>query len=213
MAQSNRIKDEGGPIREAGARPTRAWRTLPEPPIRTTRTRHSLNVIGIIVAVAAGISLIPATYRYQLSRIPPPNKREWRMYDLVAVTETKAIERFGKPAAQKEYQLTKGSVIGPLLGQKNYVPLDSPDYGKRLAAAKVAWLYPDYSAVRELTWKLTDSYLTIWFQEPRAEMTFTDDRADLALPATGPGEWVALDNYRLGFGLVGQPSSPAPTKN
>ncbi len=206
------MKDEERPIRDLPVS-RKAWRTLPEPPIRTTRTRHSLNVIGIIIAVAGGCMLIPATYRYQLSRIPPPNKREWRMYDLVGITETKAIARFGSPAAEKEYQLNKGSIVGPLLGQKRYYPLDSPDYARHLEEAKVAWTYPAYSAVRELTWKLTDSYLTIWFQEPRAEITFSDDNADLTLPATGPGEWVALDNYRLGFGLVGQPSSPTSAKD
>ncbi len=167
-----------------------------------SNARRGVNILGIILAVVAAVWIVPATFKYQLSRIPPPGKRAWRMYDLVGVTETKAIERFGKPAAMIEYQLNKGSVAGPLLGQKHYYPLDSPDYAARLAEAKVVWSYPEYSQVRELTWKLPDSYLTIWFHEPRAEVTFSDDNADLSLPKSGPGEWVALDNYRLGLDLA-----------
>ena len=180
----------------------RAWVTLPEPTTRATRTRRGINVLGVVIAVAAGIMLVPAIYRHQLERIPPARQRTSRMYDLVSITQGKAIERFGQPNAQKEYQLTRGSVLGPLLGQKNYVPLDSPDYAKRAAEAKVIWSYPEYSAVRELTWQLPDSYLTIWFQEPRGEISLSDDSATLALPTTGPGEWVALDNFRLGKDLV-----------
>lgn len=193
-------EDESGSKSKTTER-LRAWRPLPEPP-GMSRTRRGLNILGVVIAVAAAAMLVPATFRYQLSRIPPPGKREWRMYDLVAITETKAIERFGPPTAQVEYQLNKGSVAGPLLGQKHYYPLGSTDYEKHLQEAKVAWTYPAYSAVRELTWKLPDSYLTIWFQEPRAEINFSDGNADLALPATGPGEWVALDNYRVGLDLV-----------
>ena len=204
------MKDEGT-IRSKPEPRNKVWRPLPEPP-GMSRTRRSLNVLGIILAVVVGVMLIPATYHYQMSRIPPPNRRAWRMYDLVAVTESKAIERFGKPDAQVEYQLTKGSVAGPLLGQKNYYPLDSPDYDKHMAEAKVAWTYPAYSAVRELTWKLPDSYLTIWFQEPRAEMTFSDGNADLTLPNSSPGEWVALDNYRLGYGLVAPVAAPSVSR-
>lgn len=180
----------------------RAWATLPEPTARATRTRRSLNILGVIIAVAAAVMLVPAIYRHQLERIPPVRERTSRMYDLVGITQNKAIERFGQPNAQKEYQLIKGSVLGPLLGQKNYVPLDSPDYAKRAAGAKVLWSYPAYSAVRELTWQLPDSYLTIWFQEPRGEVSLGDDSATLTLPTTGPGEWVALDNFRLGKDLV-----------
>ena len=192
-----------------GAERRRAWVTLPEPTTRATRTRRGINILGVIIAVAAAVMLVPAIYRHQLERIPTVRERTSRMYDLVGITQNKAIERFGQPNAQKEYQLMKGSVMGPLLGQKNYVPLDSPEYAKRAADAKVIWSYPAYSAVRELTWQLPDSYLTVWFQEPRGEISLSEDSATLALPNSGPGEWVALDNFRLGKDLVAPSRSGA----
>ena len=68
------------------------------------------------------------------------------------------------------------------------------------------WRYPQYSTIRELIWKLPESFLTVWFHEPRAEVDLgkvgPDGQADIELPDTVAGDWVALDNYRLGNDLV-----------
>ena len=113
-----------------------------------------------------------------------------------------------------DFSLNDGSVLGPEIGQKKFVSPQAPDYAKRFEDAETVWRYPQYSAIREMIWKLPESYLTIWFHEPRAELDLgnvkPDGEVDIELPDTSKGDWAALDNYRLGNDLVRENKGPEP---
>lgn len=169
----------------------------PAPPRRAFKP---LVILAALVAVAA---LVPITFQYQNARIPPLRQRAWFMSELKNITEPEARQRFGKPAVAREIDLTKGSLIGPRVGLKRFVALDAPDYAEKLREpGTVSMQFPQFTTVRELIWKLPDSYLTLWLFLPRAEMDFQEGYADLRLPKSAPGVWVALDNYRVGLDLV-----------
>jgi hypothetical protein len=164
----------------------------------------SLPLVAAAVLVAVG--LLPWTFEHWSKRISPPEKRLWRMPDLHNITQTEAVRRFGKPLSARDFSLNDGSFIGPRYGLKRFYPLDAPDYAARMEAkGAVAWSFPRFSIVREIIWKLPDSYLTAWFHQPRAEIDFQGEQADLTLPPFAPGEWVALDHCRVGKDLVAKP--------
>jgi hypothetical protein len=165
--------------------------------------RRRFRWLGAALAAAIALAMLPITFRYQRERLPGPEKRAQRMSELLNITQAQAIERFGKPLSAKDFSLQDGSFVGPRLGLKHFVPLDTPDYARRFQEkGAVAWTFPQFSVVREIIWKLPDSYLTIWLHQPRAEIHFQDGAADLTLPPSAPGEWVALDNYRIGKDLA-----------
>lgn len=166
----------------------------------------------IVAALVVAAALVPITFRYQNAKIPPIRQRAWRMNDLQNITEPKALERFGKPIVARDFQMTEGSFIGPRIGLKHFVRVDAPDYEARLREpGTVSMQFPQFTTIRELVWKLPDSYLTLWLFQPRAEVDFRGDYADLRLPNSAPGVWAALDNYRVGLDLVKPPASARPT--
>lgn len=157
----------------------------------------------IIAAVVVVAALAPITFQYQNAKIPPIRQRAWRMNELQHITEPQALERFGQPVSARDFQMTDGSFIGPRIGQKRYIPLNAPDYNERLREpGTVSMQYPQFTVIRELIWKLPDSYLTLWLFQPRAEIDFAGDHADMRLPNSAPGVWAAVDNYRVGLDLV-----------
>ena len=106
-------------------------------------------------------------------------------------------------------------MAGPEVGQKKYWPLKSPDYAKHDGGRRRSlWRYPQYSTIREMIWKLPDSFLTIWFHEPRAEIDLSavgpDGQASITLPDTSHGDWESIDNFRLGNDLVREKKGPEP---
>lgn len=157
----------------------------------------------MVAALVVVTALVPITFRYQSAKIPPVRQRAWRMNDLQNITEPKALERFGKPIVARDFQLTEGSFIGPRIGLKHFIRADAPDYEARLREpGTVSMQFPQFTVIRELVWKLPDSYLTLWLFQPRAEVDFQGDYADLRLPNSAPGVWAAVDNYRVGLDLV-----------
>ncbi len=183
---------------------------MPPPPspasfryVPPTPPRRRFKPLVILAAVAVVAALVPITFKYQAAKIPPISQRAWRMNELQNYTEPQAIERFGKPIVRRDFQMTEGTFIGPRIGQKQFVPLDAPDYAARLKApGAVVMQFPQFTVIRELIWQLPDSYLTIWMFQPRAEIDFRGDYADMRLPKSAPGVWVAVDNYRVGLDLV-----------
>ena len=189
-----------GPVSEAASIAARA----PVPPPANPRSRF--NGPGILLAVIIAAVTLPFTYKFQSNRTGALTHKAWRMTGMDGITEKQAIARFGKPLVRHEFSLNAGSVMGPEIGQKKFVSLKAPDYEKQFDAADTVWRYPQYSTIRELIWKLPESYLTVWFHEPRAEVDLgkvgPDGQADIELPDAVAGDWVALDNYRLGNDLV-----------
>lgn len=165
--------------------------------------RRGFKPLVIVAAVIVVAALAPITFKYQNAKVPPIRQRAWRMNELQNITEPEARKRFGPPLVAKDYQLSEGSFIGPRIGPKRYVPLSAPDYERRLREpGTVSMQFPQFTVIRELIWKLPDSYLTLWLFQPRAEIDFQGDYADLRLPKSGPGVWAALDNYRVGLDLL-----------
>ena len=163
----------------------------------------------ILAAVIVVGALVPITFKYQSAKVPPVRARAWRMNDLQNITEPQALERFGNPIVNKDFQMTEGTFVGPRIGQKQFVRLDAPDYAARLKGpGAVVMQFPQFTVIREVVWKLPDSYLTIWMFQPRAEIDFQGDYADMRLPKSVPGVWVAVDNYRVGLDLA-RPASAA----
>ena len=173
--------------------------TVPPPPRR-------LNMaVVVLLVVATGFALAPMFRQHQTtpgSTEPPIEKRAWQMPDLIGKTQGDLLRRFGPPLSTKDYSLLEGSFAGPDIGLKHYYLLKDPSYAGRLQGATTRWTFPKYTTIRELIWKLPDSYLTVWLQEPQAEASFEGDNANLTLPSTAPGEWVALDDYRVGRDLL-----------
>lgn len=195
---------------QSGANPGgRPWPTpaaLPRDPVPPPPSRKRFNAIGIALAFVIAAVTLPYTMKFQRDRFGPITKKAYRMTGLDGITEMQAVSRFGAPLAKHDFSMTEGVVAGPEVGQKRYVALKAPDYAKQTGDAEVVWRYPQYSTIRELIWKLPDSFLTIWFHEPRAEIdlsaTGPDGAASIALPDTSHGDWEALDNFRLGNDLV-----------
>ncbi len=159
--------------------------------------------VVVALVVATGFALGPTFRQHQKqSTEPSVEKRAWQMPELIGKTQTELIGRFGPPLSTKDYSLQEGSFAGPDIGLKHYYLFKDPGSAARLKDATTSWTFPKYTAIRELIWKLPDSYLTVWLQEPRAEASFEGDNANLTLPATAPGKWVALDDYRVGKELL-----------
>lgn len=165
--------------------------------------RRAFKPLVIVAAVVVVAALVPITFQYQKARVPPARARAWFMTELRNTTEPEALKRFGQPVVARDFDLKGGSIIGPRVGPKRFVPLDAADYEQRLREpGTVSMQYPQFTTVRQLVWRLPDSFLTVWFFQPRAEMDFQGDYADLRLPKSAPGVWAALDNYRVGLDLV-----------
>ena len=184
----------------------------PAPPAPAPPKRF--NAIGIVLAFVIAAVLLPYTMRFQRDRFGPITKKAYRMTGLDGITEMQAVSRFGTPLVKHDFQMSEGVVAGPEVGQKRYYPLRSPDLAEHLKDAETVWKYPQYSTVREMIWKLPDSFLTIWFHEPRAEIdlgaTGPDGSASITLPDTSHGDWEAIDNFRLGNDLVREKKGPEP---
>jgi hypothetical protein len=175
--------------------------TAPPPP------RRFNPYVALLLGLATVIALVPSLLprREQARPAVPLEKRAWQMPELVGRTQSELIGRFGTPLSTKDYSLLEGSFAGPDIGLKHYYLLKNPGYAARLKDAPKAWTFPQYTTIRELIWKLPDSYLTVWLHEPRTEASLEKDTIDLTLPSTAPGEWVALDDYRIGQDLLAKP--------
>ena len=171
---------------------------------------HKLNTWAIALALVAAVAFVPWQIRYQTKRLEDMGKRAWTMGNLLNITQDKAVARFGQPVAKREYSLQRGSFVGPRHGNKKFYLLDAPDYQQQLEVpGAIAWTYPQFSTVREMVWKLPDSYLTIWFHQPRAEIDLSGE-GEITLPVFKEGDWVALDNFRVGKDIAVLQASPAP---
>lgn len=167
---------------------------LPIPPARRVNWWAVALAVGIVAA------LTPSILNFQRQRALTPERRNRRMPELAGISESKAEGLFGKPLSVHDYSLSYGTFAGPRVGLKHYYLFRSADYQAHVKDAETVWGFPQYSTIREIIWKLPDSYLTIWLHEPRAEMSLGDgDTIDLTLPSVAAGDWVALDNYRVGL--------------
>ncbi len=179
---------------------------LPRDPVPPPPSPKRFNAIGIMLAFVIAAVMLPYTMKFQKERFGPITKKAYRMTGLDGITEMQAVSRFGPPLTRHDFAMSEGSVAGPQVGQKKFWSSKSPDYAKQLEAAEVVWRYPQYSTIREMIWKLPDSFLTIWFHEPRAEIDLgavgPDGQASISLPDTSHGDWEAIDNFRLGNDLV-----------
>ncbi len=174
---------------------------LPKSPLLPTAPRPRYNRMAIYIAVAIVAVTLPFTLKFQSQRIASTANKQWRMLALQDTTAAEAIKRFGPPTQLRDYSLAEGSFAGPTLGLKHFYRENSPDYAERLKAP-VVWKFPEYSMIREMIWKLPDSSLTVWLHVPRGEITLTGDDTQIYLPPTADGEWVVLDNYRVGNDLL-----------
>lgn len=187
--------------------------------------RRRFNRVGIALAILIGLGTIPFTIQFQRSRVAPKTtgkyktdydipleKRQWRMHGLVDNTEKQTIERFGPPYIARNYNMSDGAFAGPTVGLKRFYPKTSPDYAARTRDAEAVWEFPEYAVIREVIWQLPDSYLTVWMREPRAEIDISDDKGGVSLPAApeGGGDWVVIDNFRVGKDLVKTPPAASP---
>ncbi len=200
-------------------------------PMDAPAPKRRLNRLGIGLALVICLGSIPFTYSFQQRRIAaqreaklksphsknfdiPPEKQQWRQRGLDDNTEKQVTARFGRPFFAHNYNMTDGAFVGPAVGQKHFVPNSAPDFEARTKDAEAIWTYPQFNVIRELVWKLPDSYLTVWMREPRAEIDLTDPSSTVALPADpeGGGDWVVIDNIRVGKDLIevapAAPSSP-----
>ena len=177
----------------------------PEPP------RRRFNRVAVYLAVAIAVVMLPFTLHYQRERAalpkPPPANfatanSQGPLPELYNITDRQARERFGAPVETRDYPLSVGSFAGPYNGLKHYYRFTDPDYEQHMKGAETTWTFPQYSVIREMIWRQQDSYLTVWLHEPRAEIELGASDAEVTLPTTGSGEWVALDNYRVGKGLL-----------
>ena len=159
---------------------------------------------GLYLAVFLAACCVPLTLKFQLHHSPNMANKRWQMLNLLDITSSEAIKRFGPPSSDHYYSLSNGVFAGPEVGLKHFYAASSPGYDEALKSP-VVWKWPNYSSVREMIWKLPDSYLTVWMHEPRAEISLDGDQSQIILPDTSKGEWVALDNYRIGNDLIKTP--------
>ena len=209
----------------------------PDPPKR----RH--NRFAIYVALGVALIFIPLTLQFQNRRAQeirrtreaahptptptppsveevgdqsqPAELRQWHMQGVDGITESQARKRFGNPILTRDYNVTYGAFLGPKYGLKHYYLNNSPGFEQRAKDAQVEWNFPQYSTVREIIWKLRESYITLWLGQPLREVNIQGDTANAIFPPTAPGEWVVLDHYRVGQDLVKAPpvsatSPPTP---
>ena len=160
---------------------------------------RSYNRVGLYLAFAIAAACIPFTLKFQQKHEPNMANRRWQMLNLYGVTGTEAVKRFGPPTKTRDFSLTEGSIFaGQKVGFKKFYLPGSPEYNQHVNDP-VVWKFPQYSMIREMTWKLPDSLLTVWLHEPRAILDLSGgEDTQIYLPSTADGEWVALDNYRLG---------------
>ncbi len=184
---------------------------VPRPlPALPPRPRYNRTAVYLAVVIAA--VTLPFTLHYQTKRVgvmntPPPSNfavssSQGPLPELYNITDHQARERFGVPVESRDYSLNYGSFAGPYNGLKHYYRFSDPDYDKHMKEAETTWTYPQYSTIREMIWRQQDSYLTVWLHEPRAEIDLSGKDGEIVLPDTSAGEWVALDNYRVGKGLL-----------
>ena len=152
------------------------------------------------MAIVIAAACIPFTLKFQAKHSPDMSTRRWQMLNLQGITATEAVRRYGPPTVTHDYSLEAGSFAGPVRGWKHFYRLDSPELAEH-SKDPVVWSYPNYSTIREMIWKLPDSYLTMWLHEPRAVINLDGDSSEVLLPKSG-GDWVALDNYRVGNALL-----------
>ena len=199
-------------------------------PMDAPAPKRRFNRVGIGLALVVCLGSIPFTYSFQQRRVAaqhdaklknqqtknleiPPEKQQWRQRGLDDNTEKQVIARFGPPFIARNYNMTDGAFVGPLVGQKRFVLNSAPDFEARTKDAEAIWTYPQFNVIRELVWKLPDSYLTVWMSEPRAEIDLTDPNSTVALPTPpeGGGDWVVIDNIRVGKDLVkAAPAASSP---
>ena len=200
-------------------------------PMEAPATKRRFNRVGIALAILVGLGSIPFTYAFQKHRVLdqhdtklktqqskklelPPEQQAWRMRGLDDNTEKQVIARFGPPYIARNYNMADGALAGPLVGIKRFYLNASPDFEARTKDAEAVWTYPQFNVIREIIWQLPDSYLTVWMREPRAEIDLADPSGAVALP-TPPengGDWVVMDNFRVGKELVraAPTASPSP---
>ncbi len=216
----NRIRSSPVVVPPTGGKPTLLPMDAPEP-------RRRFNRVGIALALVIGLGSIPFTYQFQKNRVTrksvpgektdyevPIEKRQFKMKHLEDLTEKQATARFGAPYIARNFNLSDGAFAGPAVGLKRFYAKTLPDYEKRLKDAEVVWTFPQYMTIREVIWQFPDSYLTVWMREPRAEIDLGDNPGVVALP-TAPdegGDWVVIDNFRVGIDLIKPPSASSPVR-
>ncbi len=167
---------------------------------------RTYNRTGLYLAVAIAAACIPLTLKFQTQHAPNMANRKWQMLNLQSITASEAVKRYGPPTSTRDYSLSEGSFAGPKVGLKRFYRHESPQYAERLNDP-VVWSFPRYSLIREMVWKLPDSTLTMWLHEPRATITLEGEYSEVFLPKVAEGDWVALDNYRVGNDLLAAPSA------
>ena len=100
--------------------------------------------------------------------------------------------------------MNDGAFAGPAVGMKRFYRAGSPGYDEALKSP-VVWKWPNYSMIREMSWKLPDSYLVVWLHEPRAVIDLEGDQSEIFLPDPSKGEWMSIDDYRVGNDFIKSP--------
>ncbi len=194
-------------------------------PMDAPEGKRRFSRVGIILALVVCLGTIPFTYRFQMNRAAhrspvsektdydiPMEKRQFRMKHLEGITDKQAIARFGAPAVARNYNMQDGAFIGPAVGLKHFYSKKQPDYEARTKEAEAVWTFPQYQVIRELIWQFPDSYLTVWMREPRAEIDIADHPGLVELPvAPDGGDWVVIDNFRVGTYFVKTTPAPEPS--
>ncbi len=192
-------------------------------PMDAPQPKRRFNRVGIALAVVICLGTIPFTYQFQKSRVTrkspadtktdydiPIEKRQFRMTHLEGLTDKQAIARFGPPYIARNYNMNDGAFVGPAVGLKRFLSRTLPDYEARTKDAEAVWTFPQYQVIREVIWQLPDSYLTAWMREPRAEIDISEHPGEVELPTTPDGgDWVVIDNFRVGKDLVKNPPRPS----
>ena len=173
-------------------------------PLPMVAPPRGYNRGGLYLAVFIAALCIPFTLKFQLHHTPNMEGKRWQMLNLMGVTSTEAVKKFGPPAVTHDYSLSDGVFAGPEVGLKHFYRAGSTGYDEALNSP-VVWKWPNYSTIREMIWKLPDSYLTVWLHEPRAEISLDGDQSQILLPDTSKSDWVALDNSRIGNELIKPP--------
>ncbi len=215
----NRVRSMPTVLPPTPGKPTLLPMDAPEP-------KRRINRIGIALALVVCIGTIPFTYQFQKNRVTrkdtthdktdyevPIEQRQFRMKHLEGLTEKQATTRFGTPFLSRNFNMSDGSFAGPAVGMKHFYPKTLPNFEALTKDAEAVWAFPQYQVIREVIWRFDDSYLTVWMREPRAEIDISDNAGLVELPAApeGGGDWVVIDNFRVGKDLVKTPpasSSP-----
>ena len=186
--------------------------------------KRRFNRVGIALAVLICLGTLPFTIQFQKNKLArrdpadiktnyevPIEQRQFKMKHLEGLTDKQAVARFGPPFIARNYNMNDGAFAGPAVGQKHFYPKTLPDYAARTKDSEAVWTFPQYQVIRELVWQFPDSYLTVWMREPRAEIDIADNPGLVELPtAPDGGDWVVIDNFRIGRDLIKAPSAPSP---